>query len=85
MLHSNITNFRKNLFGILEQTIKYNEPVHIRTKIDKRDQLCECTADLFCFVSSFSCLCDIVGIGDPRHCPTLRVYGLADVPLPLST
>lgn len=28
----NITNFRKNIFGLLEQTIKYNEPVNISTK-----------------------------------------------------
>ena len=32
MLNTNITNFRKNIFGILEQTIKYNEPVNISTK-----------------------------------------------------
>jgi PHD/YefM family antitoxin component YafN of YafNO toxin-antitoxin module len=32
MLNTNITNFRKNIFGILEQTIKYNEPVKISTK-----------------------------------------------------
>lgn len=32
MISTNITNFRKNLFGILEQTIKYNEPVNIITK-----------------------------------------------------
>jgi len=32
MLNINITNFRKNIFGILEQTIKYNEPVNISTK-----------------------------------------------------
>lgn len=32
MLNVNITNFRKNIFGILEQTIKYNEPVNISTK-----------------------------------------------------
>lgn len=32
MLNINITNFRKNLFGLLEQTIKYNEPVNISTK-----------------------------------------------------
>lgn len=32
MLNTNITNFRKNLFGMLEQTIKYNEPVNISTK-----------------------------------------------------
>ena len=32
MLNINITNFRKNIFAILEQTIKYNEPVNISTK-----------------------------------------------------
>jgi len=33
MLNTNVTNFRKNLFGMLEQTIKYNEPVNVSTKI----------------------------------------------------
>ncbi len=32
MLNTNITNFRKNIFAMLEQTIKYNEPVNISTK-----------------------------------------------------
>ena len=32
MLNINVTNFRKNIFAILEQTIKYNEPVNISTK-----------------------------------------------------
>ncbi len=32
MLNINITNFRKNIYGVLEQTIKYNEPVNISTK-----------------------------------------------------
>lgn len=32
MKNTNITNFRKNIFTILEQTIKYNEPVNISTK-----------------------------------------------------
>jgi len=32
MLNTNITNFRKNVFKLLEQTIKYNEPVNISTK-----------------------------------------------------
>lgn len=32
MLNTNITNFRKNIFNILEQTIKFNEPVNISTK-----------------------------------------------------
>lgn len=33
MTNTNITNFRKNLFELLEQTIMYNEPVNISTKI----------------------------------------------------
>lgn len=32
MINTNITNFRKNIFNLLELTIKYNEPVHICTK-----------------------------------------------------
>lgn len=32
MLNTNITNFRKNIFGMLEQTIKFNEPVSVSTK-----------------------------------------------------
>ena len=32
MLNTNITNFRKNIFELLEQTIRYNEPVNISTK-----------------------------------------------------
>lgn len=32
MVNTNITNFRKNIFGLLEQTIKFNEPVNISTK-----------------------------------------------------
>ena len=32
MFNTNITNFRKNIFGLLEQTIKYNEPVNVSTK-----------------------------------------------------
>ncbi|MDX9871400.1 MAG: type II toxin-antitoxin system Phd/YefM family antitoxin [Clostridia bacterium] len=32
MLNTNATQFRKNLFNILEQTVKYNEPVNISTK-----------------------------------------------------
>ncbi|MEI6287275.1 MAG: type II toxin-antitoxin system Phd/YefM family antitoxin [Bacillota bacterium] len=32
MLNTNATNFRKNIFSLLEQTIKYNEPVNISTK-----------------------------------------------------
>jgi len=32
MLNMNITNFRKNLFSVMEQTIRFNEPVNISTK-----------------------------------------------------
>lgn len=32
MVNTNITNFRKNLFVLLEQTIKFNEPVNVSTK-----------------------------------------------------
>ncbi len=32
MLNTNITNFRKNIFGLLEQTIRFNEPVNVSTK-----------------------------------------------------
>lgn len=32
MLNTNVTNFRKNIFSVLEQTIKYNETVNISTK-----------------------------------------------------
>jgi PHD/YefM family antitoxin component YafN of YafNO toxin-antitoxin module len=32
MINTNITNFRKNLFALLEQTIKYNEPIFVSTK-----------------------------------------------------
>jgi len=32
MLSINATNFRKDMFNLLDQTIKYNEPVSITTK-----------------------------------------------------
>lgn len=32
MINMNITNFRKDIFNILEQTIKFNEPVNVNTK-----------------------------------------------------
>lgn len=32
MKNTNITNFRKNIYTIMEQTVKYNEPVNISTK-----------------------------------------------------
>ena len=32
MLNTNATNFRKNIFSLLEQTIKFNETIHVNTK-----------------------------------------------------
>lgn len=32
MTNTNITNFRKEIYELLKQTIKYNEPVNISTK-----------------------------------------------------
>ena len=32
MTNTNITNFRKDIYNLLEQTIKYNEPINITTK-----------------------------------------------------
>lgn len=32
MTNTNITSFRKNVFSMLERTIKYNEPLNISTK-----------------------------------------------------
>ena len=32
MLNTNVTSFRKDIFNILEQTIKFNEPVNVSTK-----------------------------------------------------
>lgn len=32
MKNTNITNFRKDIYELLEQTIKYNEPLNISTK-----------------------------------------------------
>lgn len=32
MLNTNATTFRKNLFALLEQTVRYNEPVNVSTK-----------------------------------------------------
>lgn len=32
MFNINITNFRKNIFSVLEQTIRFNEPVNVSTK-----------------------------------------------------
>lgn len=32
MTNTNITNFRKDIYELLEQTIKFNEPINISTK-----------------------------------------------------
>ena len=32
MTNVNITNFRKDIYELLERTIKYNEPINISTK-----------------------------------------------------
>ena len=32
MTNINITNFRKDIYSLLEQTIKFNEPINISTK-----------------------------------------------------
>ena len=32
MTNINITNFRKDIYALLEQTIKFNEPINISTK-----------------------------------------------------
>jgi len=32
MINTNATSFRKQLFELIDQTIKYNEPVNISTK-----------------------------------------------------
>lgn len=32
MLNKNITNFRKSILSLPEQTIKYNEPMNVSTK-----------------------------------------------------
>ena len=32
MTNTNITNFRKDIYEMLEQTIKYNQPINISTK-----------------------------------------------------
>ena len=32
MLTTTVTNFRKDIYNLLEQTIKFNEPVNVSTK-----------------------------------------------------
>ena len=32
MCTTTVTNFRKNIYGMLEKTVRFNEPLHIVTK-----------------------------------------------------
>ena len=32
MINTNVTHFRKNVSTLLEQTLKFNEPIHISTR-----------------------------------------------------
>ena len=32
MINTNVTNFRKQIFELNDQTVKYNEPINISTK-----------------------------------------------------
>ena len=32
MINTSITSFRKNLFNMVQQTIKFNEPINVATK-----------------------------------------------------
>ncbi len=32
MLNTNVTNFRRDIFSLLEQTIRFNEPLNVSTK-----------------------------------------------------
>ena len=32
MINTNVTHFRKNVSMLLEQTLKFNEPIHISTR-----------------------------------------------------
>ncbi len=32
MTNTDITNFRKNIYGMIERVIKYNEPINVSTK-----------------------------------------------------
>ena len=32
MINTNVTNFRKNVSTLLEQTLKFNEPIHVSTR-----------------------------------------------------
>ena len=32
MINTNMTHFRKNVSSLLEQTLKFNEPIHVSTR-----------------------------------------------------
>ena len=32
MINNNVTHFRKNVSTLLEQTLKFNEPIHVSTR-----------------------------------------------------
>ena len=32
MINTNVTHFRKNISTLLEQTLKFNEPIHVSTQ-----------------------------------------------------
>nr|WP_303928593.1 type II toxin-antitoxin system Phd/YefM family antitoxin [Ruminococcus bromii] len=32
MINTNVTNFRQQIFELIDQTVKYNEPIKISTK-----------------------------------------------------
>ena len=32
MINTNVANFRKQIFELIDQTVKYNEPINISTK-----------------------------------------------------
>ena len=32
MINTNVTHFRKNVYTLLEQTLKFNEPIHVSTR-----------------------------------------------------
>lgn len=32
MINTNVTHFRKNVSSLLEQTLKFNEPIHVSTR-----------------------------------------------------
>ena len=61
MTNINAMNFRKNLFGMLEQTIRYNEPVTIRTKVGNAVLLSEKD---YCSLIETLYLCSTSGLGD---------------------